>query len=232
MSIIQDLEALKYRSVIDLIRKEEPYDKNKNIISGDEAFTLCFNRYLILQEILLPLKEKLGKEVEVTDISFVNGMQNDIRIIIKYNRGNKQYTIALTNIENQDIEIIADDEIARKQGLIRSNKRIVLNAFYGIDENNLTDDITIKSTSGRFILHDNYDSFEIKDVDGKLFRLEKKYSSYVKDKSLTNPTKLECNFPKLRELLENEDNVLALYNHFHAYENMFPTSLIKKLTYR
>jgi len=115
---------------------------------------------------------------------------------------------------------------------VNENSDVVFKVFNDIMNYSLNEEITIKSTTGKFVIEDNCDSFIIKDIEGKMFSLENKYSSYEKTHSLVKSSKLECNIPKLKELLEVEDNILALYNHLHIYEDELFNEKIKELTHR
>ena len=70
----------------------------------------------------------------------------------------------------------------------------------------IDDEILVKSTTGRFAIKDNCDTFTISDTDGKIFRLEGRYSNYEKTGLLYEPARLVCNYPKLKELLL-DDNI-------------------------
>ena len=192
---------------------------------------MCYNRHLLLQEILLPLKKKLGDEIDVTDITFANGMQDDMNILVKYMKGEKQYLLAISN-QFPDIEIMSSDVVAQNDSFVKANRGIIFKTFRNISDNNLADEVVIKSTTGKFVLRDNCDSFTIHDNEKKIFTLSNKYSSYEKNKNLFPLTNLECNFPKLKEMLSKEENILAIYDHLQVYESGISSSLTKKLTYR
>lgn len=232
MSILQELENIRYRFVLDLIKKEELYDKKKAVITAEKAFKMCYERYLLMQEILLPLKKRLGERVDVTSISFVNGMQEDTSIVIKYVKDGNNYALALSNLEYADVSIVSTDVIAREESFINSNKKIIIDTFKNISDNSLDSDITIKSTSGKFIVRDTCDRFIIKDNEEKIFSIEGKYSEYEKNGNMFDSTKLTCNYPKLKAILSDCWNGLSLYQHLHIYENDLPVTLIKKLTNR
>lgn len=228
MSIIQDLESLKYRFVLDLFKNNEQYDKKKSVLTALETFNLCYNRYLLLQQILTPLKEKLGGEIDITDISFINGMQGEMSFLVKYLKDGKQYQLSISGLDFQDINILSSDLKIQNSNFIEANRGIILRTFKKLDEESLNNEIVVKSTSGKFVVGDNSDVFSIKNVDGRLFSLKNKYSIYDKTKSLSS-SNLECNFPKLKELIMKDGNILALYQHIHVYEDSLPRELIKKI---
>ena len=232
MGILQDIESLKYRSALDLIKEEESYDKKRNVITGTDAFNMCYNRYKKMQEILLPLKSKLGDRIDVTDITFVASNEDENGIVVKYTKDNKLYILSIANLDYEDINVVASDIRVQREDFIATNRKIILRTFRNISNNSLDEDIIVRSTTGKFIIKDNCDSFTIKDSESKLFSIDTKYSIYEKNRSIINPQKLVCNFPKLKEMLENEENIKLIHDHIHIYENIFPSGLTKKLTYR
>ena len=229
MSILQEFENMRYRYVLDLIKNEEQYDKKKVVITAEEAFKLFYKRYLLMKEILLPLKKKLGEKVEVTDISFVNGMQDDMSIVIKYTKEEKNYVLALSNLDYEDITIISTDVIVSQEQFVDVNKRIIIDTFRNISNNGLDEENIIKSTTKKFIIKDNCDKFKICDIDEKVFGMEGSYSIYEKNGSIFDLSKITCNYSKLKEMLSNSENGLAIYQHMHIYEEDIPKELIKKI---
>lgn len=232
MSIFHEFESMKYRFILDLIKNEEQYDKKRSVITAFDAYNMCYERFQLMQEVFIPLKKKLGSKVDVTDISFIDSGDEEEGIIVKYLKDGKQYFISISNIGDVDISIVASDTRLQKEDFVEVNRGIILNTFKDIRYNSLDTDILLKSTSGKVVISDNCDCFNISDPDKKILSIEGKYSVYDKTKSLTNSINLSCNYSKLRELLLNEENLLALYQHIHIYENDFPKELTKKLTNR
>ena len=230
MSIIQELESIKYRFVLDLIKSDEQYDKKRNVISGEEAFKLFLKRYGLMQNVLLPLKKKLGNRIYVTDINIVNSYEEETGILVKYIKDDKQYLISISNLDYEDINIVATDSRVQNTDFVEVNRSIILQTFRDISDNNLNDDILVKSTSGKFLIKDNCDIFNIKDLDGKVFSIDMKYSNYLKKD--VSPSNLVCTYPKLKELLTNGVVISSILEHIHVYEDDFPKELTKKLTYR
>ena len=228
MSVLGEIESLKYRFVLDTMKNAEQYDKKKNVITGIDAFNMCYNRYKLMQEVLNPIKEALGDNITVTDISFVNGMQEETQIVIKYEKEGQQFLLALSNIGFADINIVSSDVVAKQEDFVARNKGKIIRAFKNIRDNGLDDEILIKSTTGRFAIKDNCDTFTISDTDGKIFRLEGRYSNYEKTGLLYEPARLVCNYPKLKELLLDDNNALSIYQYIQVYDD-FPKELIKKI---
>ena len=230
MGILQDLEGMRYRFAIDLINNEEVYDKKRNIVVGTDVFNMCLKRYRLMQGILLPLKNKLGDEIDVTDITFINSNDDEKGIIVKYMKDDKLYLLSISNLDYEDINVVASDLRVQNGNFITANRKVILRTFRNISDNDLDEDIIVKSTSSKFIIKDNCDTFNVKDAEGKIFSFDSKYSTYEKNGNLNNSLILNCNYPKLKEILENKENIRLIFNHLHFYEEDLPKQLIKKLT--
>ena len=228
MSLIDELETIKYSSVLDLIKNNEIYDKKRNVLTAEEVFKLCQDRYKLVEDILLPLRKKLVENIEIIDIGFANGMQDDRNIFVRYNKDGKQ---ALFTISNSDGEIYvsANDDKLEKNGFVLVNKKIINDIFNQIGEGDeaLDSEISINSTSKKFIIKDNFRIFSIKDINEKIFSIEGMHSGYGKDGLLYNEERTTSVYPKLKEKLTDE-NVLNVYKHVHVYEENLPKVLIKK----
>ena len=229
MNLIQEIESIKYRYALDLINKDEPYDKKKSVITGEEAFKLCYNRYLLMLQILKPLMDKVGGNYVITDISVTYEAEDDMNIFIKYLKNGRQHILSISCLDYQDIRIVSSDDAVPMDKFGVINKKLILNTFREIINNSLDEEIMLKSTSGKFVVKNNCNSFNIDTFDGKLFSMAKKYSDYEKVGSLLISTKVECNYPKLKELLLDDNNGLALYQHLRIYEEIVPKELIKKI---
>ena len=232
MSILQDLEYRKYRYMFDLIKNPEQCDKTKTVITAPEAFKKCHKRYLLMEDVLSPLKKKLGEKVEVTDILFANGMQDDTGMIIKYIKEDHPYILTLSKNDDGEIDILSSQYVAQQEQFVLDNKKMILKTLDNVIDYSLNEDYSVKSTSGKFILKDNCDRFVIKDSEEKMLSIEGKHANYEKTGGLFDLSRLTCNYPKLKELLLENNNILAFYQHIQFYENDFPKQLIKKLTNR
>jgi len=229
MILLNELENMKYRHVLELIKNDEQYDKKRSVISAREVYDLCYKRYLLAEQILMPLKEKIGKEVNITDISLNSGMEEYISFLIKYIKNEKEYILVLSSLDYQDIEIVTSDDLISNREFIDDNRKIILNTFNDIMDSHLDNEIMISSTTKRYAINDTCNLFTIKDAD--IFLLENRKSDY-KENALPYPIRIKCNYPKLKELLQDEKNRLAIYDHIKIYESTIPNLLTKKLTYR
>ena len=227
MSIFSELESVKYNSVLDLIKREESHDKKRNVLTGEEIFQLCQDRYYTMQELLLPLKRKLGENIEIVDIAFAQGMQDDTSIIVWYNKDGKQNYFIISNMGLNDIEISSSDNRLEKYGFVMSNKKIILDIFNKIFEDALDSEFYINSTSKKFLINDNCKSFIIKDINGKLFSVEGLHSSYVTSGLMYNKDRVISYYQKLRGILLENNNITDIYKHIRVYEDEIPKMLKK-----
>lgn len=225
MGLLNELDNIKYYPVVDLIQNEEAYDKKRNILTAEEVFKLCQNRYELVEKMLLPLKKKLGENIEIIDIGFANGMQDDISIFVRYNKDDKQNLFTICNYDGE-IYISANDDRLEKYSFVMINRKIILDIFNQIYDESLNTDISINSTSKKFVVKDNFRIFTIKDINEKTFSIEALHSLYAKSGLLYNKEKINSSFPKLKELFTDE-NILNIYHHMHIYEEELPKVLKK-----
>ena len=227
MSILQSIESIKYLFVLDLVKNDETFDKKRSVITGDEVFKLCHERYQFLQSLLLPLKERLGNDIEIIDVSFIKGMQNDTNILVKYNDNNqsKYFTIFYSDLSDVSIELL--DGKLEKYDFANSNKRIIRNIYKKIHSESLDTDFYINSTSKKFVINDNCNIFSISDINESVFSVEGSHSVYDKNGLMYDRDKIISYYKKLKELLVQDDNILNIYRHIHVYEEDF-SKILKK----
>ena len=228
MSLFSELESIKYYFILDLIKHNEVYDKKRKVLTGQEVFELCQTRYDLMQELLLPLKQKLGENIEIVDIGFAKGMQDNTSIVVMYKSGDKHNYFTISDSGINDIEVTSSDNRLERHGFILANKKIIIDIFKCVYENSLDSEFYINSTSKKFVITDNCKSFNIKDAGMKLFSLEGSHSLYDQEGLMYNMEKTMSAYSRLKEILSNEDNILDIYNHIHVYEDDFPKVLIKK----
>ena len=229
MGLLDELD--KNRSVFELIKNDEPYDKKRNVLSGEEVFNLCHNRYQLMQEILCPLKHSLGENITITDINFARRMQEDTCIVVWYEKDYRKNYFTISDSGLNDIEIESNDDNFEKYGVL-INKSIIKAIFDQIDKDSLDDDVTINSTSKKFVVVDKIKNFMITDALGKLFTIEGFHFTFAKDGLMYSKERIVTSNSKLKEALLVDENILNIYRHLRVYEEDIPSTLTKKLTYR
>ncbi len=226
MGLFEEIESIKYRFVLDLIKNDEPYDKKKNTLNGEEVFALCHKRYQLMKNILLPLKEKLGDNIEIIDINFAD-MQDNFSIMVRYSKNSRQNYFTISRSDFNDIEVSSSDNDLEKYDFVILNKKIILDIFKQIYHESLDCEFYINSTSKKFMILDNCKNFNIKDSNNKIFSLECAHLVYEKNNLLCSNEKTLSAYQKLKELLLDYANVLKIYQHLHIYEEDFPQVLKK-----
>lgn len=229
MGTFSDVQNVNYRFLLELIKNEEHYDKNKRVISGLEAFYLCHKRYESLQNVLAPIKNKIGQDVVITGVNFSNAMQDEKGIAIKYIKNDKLYMMSISTADLGIVNISLSDQGLDNDLFLEENYDVILSVINELNGLDYLDypEIILNSSSKRLIISDNFDDFIIKNNDEKVSLLGTNHYLYEKDKKIFIPEKIN-NIIKSEELM-NEDNIEKIYNNLRIYEDDFPKTLIKKI---
>ncbi len=224
MGLLDELD--KYRSVFELIKNDESYNKKANVLTAEEVFKLCQDRYELMKETLMPLKNKLGEDIEIIEIGLANTMQDETNIIVRYRKDDIQKYFNISRSGFNDIEIM--DESLEKLGFVTANKGIILDIFDRVDKEELDKQISINSTSKKFVISDIMKKFVISDVNNNLFTIEGSHGLYLKEGLMYDKEKIITPNPKLKEALSVDENIMNIYKHLRVYEEDVPKTLIKK----
>jgi hypothetical protein len=225
MGLLDELD--KYRSVFELIKNDESYNKKANVLTAEEVFNLCQDRYELMKETLMPLKNKLGEDIEIIEIGLANTMQDETNIIVRYRKDDIQKYFNISRSGFNDIEIM--DESLEKLGFVTANKGIILDIFDRVDKEELDKQISINSTSKKFVISDIMKKFVISDINNNLFTIEGSHGLYLKEGLMYDKEKIITPNPKLKEALSVDENIMNIYKHLRVYEEDVPKTLIKKL---
>lgn len=232
MGTFPDVQNINYRHILELIKNEENFDKNKRVISGLEAFYLCHKRYESLINVLLPLKNRLGENVVITSINFSNAMQDENGIAIKYIKNDKLYMMSFSLCDLGIVDISLSDQEIDSDFFLEENREVFLSMINELNQLGYIDypEIILNSSSKKIIINDNCDDFNIRNNDEKVFLLGTNHYLYEKDKKIFVPERIFSGNEKINEELLNEDNIQKIYNNIRIYEDDFPKMLIKKIT--
>ena len=218
-----------YHAAIDLIEREEAYDKKRSVITGEELFKLCHQRYILMQRILGPLKEKLGENLKITDISFTEGMQQEPCIIVEYCDNDKKAYFAVSNFDFDDIEIVIGFNNKDIRNLIVENKNLFIDVFKLANENNFDQEIHVATTSRKFAFGDELNDFILSDnYNSSIFLIFGKHAYYETMGTLYLSKRKNGIFEKVNQLLDNNENINSAFLHTRVYEEDIPKILIKK----
>ena len=226
MGLLGELD--KYHAIFELIKNDEPYDKKQSVLNGEELFQLCQNRYDLLQEILKPLKKRLGENIEIIDIGFAKEMQEDTIIYVRYSKDGKQNYFTISNLYFDNIEISSTDNRLERYSFVLANREMIFDIFKQVYMDSLDSEININSTSKKFVITDKPNAFIINDTNSKLLTIEGTHTLYAKEGLMYNKEKIITPNTKLKEMLTNDDNIKNIYKHLHVYEEDVSKTLIKK----
>ncbi len=223
-----------HNNISHIIKTDEKYQINKNIITANEMLEFSFNRYLSMKKILNPLLRILNKKVVVNNIYYRLDNDDELSIIIDYSFNSKKGFLGFkeTHLLNS-IEKIIDSSNGQFDYLMKEYQDLLKNIFLEGEENAFYDKIRIISTSKLFelVLIDNgyqilYNgSHNINDV----FKLTNEYNIAMDSFSdITNSFVCNTSFEDIENLLCNKDNLFGFLKHIKVYENDIPKILIKK----
>ncbi len=231
MGTLQDIQNAKYRSIMDLVKNEEPFDKKKSVMNGLEAFYLFHKRYEALQIVLEPLKNILGEDVIIISINFNNVMQEEKGMVIKYLIDGKLNIMVINMYELEILDVVLSNPQLDSDSFLETNREIISEVVRNLERIGCIDEseVLFKSSSKRFILGDNCNDFIIRGNEEKLYSIGTNHFSYDKNKGLYVPEKIICENPSLKEELMSEETIQKVYNHLRVYEDDFPKELIKKI---
>ena len=226
MVMLQKIEKyVMYRAVIELLEHDEAYNKKRSVINGEEL-KLCHERYLLMQELLLPLKEKLGKDIMITNISFAEGAQDDMCIIIEYMNDDKKGYLILSHLEFDGVETIFNTGNKELKLLIDDNKELILKTFEEAYRNSFDKEIRISSTSKQFTFNDDSEFFSLRDyLNNGSLSLKTNHAEYEKNGQLYLLDDKTSIYKNLCKKIQENGNILT---HAKVYEEELPRVLIKK----
>ncbi len=229
MGVLNKMENYAYyRAVLDLIAKEEIYDRKRSTINGEELFKLCHARYRLMNGLLLPLKEKLSEDINVTNVFFTEGFQQDINMIVEYEINGRKAYFAISNYELDTFEFVSGTSNKDMKDIVDKNKKIIMDAFKLCFDNNFDEDVIIRTTSKKFVYIDDIDKFSLQDTcNAKILYLSGTHNYYeTLGNLLISKEKTSC-YKKINKLLD-EETMSNIINHTRIYGDEMPKALIKK----
>ena len=166
-----------------IIKKDEGYKKRRCSLTGEELFHLFQRRYELIEGILSPLRIKLGEDIEIVDIGFAKGMQEEKKIFVRYREDDKPKLFEISNTDGE-ITVSANNEMLERRGFVIANKKMIQDVFQQmeIDGEEVNSEVNINSASKRFTASDNVRSFILRDST-KTFYIESSHPGYVNNGS-------------------------------------------------
>ncbi len=212
------------KRIIKLIETEEKHDK-KSTVSSLEILKLLKQRFLLMQDILKPLVERLSKEMIITNIYFTIEIDGLFSISISYMKNGVEETVVLSQIEFDELELIVKNQDMQMDDFIANNKKIIIDVFNrGLNDSFDVEKRVIPSTSGSLILTTYNDHL-------KMCNSYRDDINYLKMLLYFAPEilKTTSSYPILEEKFKDEENVNNFLNHVKVYEKDIPYYLSKKI---
>ncbi len=211
------------KRILKIIDTEEKHDK-KSTVSSIEILKLLKQRFLLMQDILKPLVERLNKEMIITNIYFTIEIDGLFSISISYMKNGIEETVVLSQVDPDELELTIKNRDIQIDDFIANNKRIIIDVFNrGLNDSFDMEKKLIPSTSDLFLLTTYNDHLKICNN----YRDDISYLKmllYFAPKSL----KTTSSYPILEEKFKDKENVDAFLNHVKVYEKDIPYYLTKK----
>ena len=178
---------------------------------------------------LKPLKEKLNKNVKITDINYKMGMQQEPCIIVEYYDNDKKTYFAVSNFDFDDIEVVIEFNNKDIKNIIIDNRKSFIDIFKLANESCFDQEVHVTTTSKKFAFSDDLNDFLLSDnYNSSIFLVFGKHVYYETMGTLYLSKKKNGVFEKVNQLLDDNENVNNAFLHARVYEEDIPKILIKK----
>ena len=213
------------KKIFKIIEKDEK-SHGLNTISAMDLLTLARNRYILMKEILKPLVLELSKELLITNIYFINDLNENFSIDIEYRKDNKLGYLILKQTDFNEFEVILNTDNSQDNKLINKNKKIIIQTFkYGL-EKDFDKKSELSSTSDLLSLNIYNNLYEMHNKEVQNFDNYFKLSSSLDSKELLESVKLYSSSNIQSKF--NLENLKMFLQHVKFYEKDIPKYLLKK----
>ena len=213
------------KKIFKIIEKDEK-SHGLNTISAMDLLTLARNRYILMKEILKPLVLELSKELLITNIYFINDLNENFSIDIEYRKDNKLGYLILKQTDFNEFEVILNTDNSQDNKLINKNKKIIIQTFkYGL-EKDFDKKSELSSTSDLLSLSIYNNLYEMHNKEVQNFDNYFKLSSSLDSKELLESVKLYSSSNIQSKF--NLENLKMFLQHVKFYEKDIPKYLLKK----
>ena len=229
MSLVKTFDKyVAYRAVRDALTKEEIYNKNKNTISGLELFHLFQERYDLMGDILMPIREIVSKEVNVKNMYFTTGLNDDISIIIEYIVNGVEEFVILSKFDNEKIEIMEKGNRVELGHLIDDNQVVVDDAIKQGYDRGYNIEYQIPNVNKQILFKDCGDDFGVQDVLGKVLNLTINYAYFKNNHGIQLTTLTSPHGNLLKYFSAREENVAQFLSNVKVYEENVPSLILRR----
>lgn len=233
--MLNRLEKIKvYRKMQELIVKEDSYNKQKENISLMELLKMSNKRFLLMQDILNPLREALTKDLGDVSISFgnrdqkINNNPDELYIMVQY--GDDGRYIVFTQYDDMEMPFCISNDISIDcHRMEKNNQKLITDALNQGFSGHFEQSHKMINTSKRFIITVSNDYFRFCDkADGQYINVLYQFGMKNRDSQVVR--NLYCCYPKIKEYLESEVNLEGFMQNMKIYEEQVPQYL-KKFRY-
>ncbi len=220
------------KNILRLVDKEEKHNST-SIISALDLLKLLRKRYILMQKILRPLVEALGKDFKIIDIYFVDNSSDDFAINVVYEKDDKvSYMFICQSDASGDIQVLLDTN-PHNSLLIEKNGRLISEIFAIGQEEGFKEHTDIHSTTNLFSLslHNNNYELSIREIRSleDYFRLTYGFSmSHIETPNFLDFMQLVTGFKEVERVMSNQEKLRMFLEHVNIYEADVPKHLIKK----
>jgi len=215
LKVIENLQVEK--TLLKLIKENEPFQKDKNVVSAREVFHLMDKRFCLVKGELLPLYEALSKELIITDIYYERLLGDEISIVVRFDYEGKQDEIDILQDNLGEITLTQGKYFDKHLALFEKYRKIIEKTFEGLFYYNFDQHLEIPTTTKLFRVSSDLNGKSIYDIQKRFLNISIPYRNGDRVSS--------CVIPKVSNYLtSNSDEII---DHFMIYEENIPTYLKK-----
>lgn len=228
--MLTNLEKIRMYYILKKIMLEsEQYDKARSVMSAKEFQDLLRNRFYVMRDVLVPVKDVLSKNIEVTNLYFAKGFDDSSSIVVEYKENGIFKFFTISQYDKDDIEVSFSLYNVDLQNILMQEKRKINLAFEECYHRNYDYEVQIPSTSKNFSLTGYNNEFSISDKTGNLFNILFQFNSHDKDDKIINPDSVKCLNQAIKDFFVNSDNLQKFLENVKIYEENVPKYLKKIL---
>lgn len=213
------LDFFEERQFLSTIKNVEKHDKNRNTVSAKEILDLSQKRFILMQDILGPLRDELSKYLEIENMYYDLDVQNNVGIYVAFKENDNEYFLIISQYNlDDDIEISYDSSLGNHSKFVMDNKDKVMKAFELGINHNFEQKFDITSTSKSFVIRNNCILMELMNKSRRnYFDIQHNFS--YPNGQMHVVRSLNCVYPNILKCLkDNEANLDSFMNHVRVYE--------------
>ena len=223
MVLLNNLEKLKiYRAIVACMQEEEKYNQKRKVMKASEILEISLKRFYLMQDILSPLKDSLGKEIDINNLYFATDIHGDASIVVEYIEDSLKKFFTISQYDTNDFEISFDLYNSNYNTLIMDNKKKINTAFEEAYQKNFDQEVQIPSTSKLFVIDGWSNEVGIINKGNDVFKLSFDLKDYEKGSKMVIPSSIICANKNIVDCFNNEVNVHNFLKNVKFYEENVP----------